>query len=62
MSFGWGPPWRGGKLFAIGFMESPTGQKAVNGYEVKGRATTGDAEVSANEWAKACNVREGYSV
>ena len=28
--------------------------------EVKGRAATGDVEVSANEWAKACNMREGY--
>ncbi len=28
--------------------------------EVKGRATTGDVEVSANEWAKACNMRRNY--
>lgn len=28
--------------------------------EVKGRATTGDIEVSANEWAKACNMRHDY--
>ena len=28
--------------------------------EVKGRAATGDIEVSANEWAKACNMRQGY--
>jgi len=28
--------------------------------EVKGRATAGDVEVSANEWAKACNMRQGY--
>jgi hypothetical protein len=28
--------------------------------EVKGRAGTGDVEVSANEWAKACNMRDGY--
>lgn len=28
--------------------------------EVKGRAETGDIEVSANEWAKACNLRQGY--
>jgi len=28
--------------------------------EVKGRATTGDIEVSANEWAKACNIRQNY--
>lgn len=28
--------------------------------EVKGRAATGDIEVSANEWAKACNMRDGY--
>ena len=24
------------------------------------RAETGDIEVSANEWAKACNMRQGY--
>lgn len=28
--------------------------------EVKGRAQTGDIEVSSNEWAKACNMRNGY--
>jgi hypothetical protein len=28
--------------------------------EVKGRAGMGDVEVSANEWAKACNMRDGY--
>jgi len=28
--------------------------------EVKGRAATGDIEVSSNEWAKACNMRQGY--
>ncbi len=28
--------------------------------EVKGRAGAGDIEVSANEWAKACNLRDGY--
>ena len=28
--------------------------------EVKGRAATGDIEVSANEWAKACNMRQDY--
>ena len=33
------------------------GKRAI---EVKGRAETGDIEVSANEWAKACNMRQGY--
>jgi superfamily II DNA or RNA helicase len=28
--------------------------------EVKGRANTGDVEVTANEWAKACNMRQRY--
>lgn len=28
--------------------------------EVKGRARVGDIEVSENEWAKACNLRERY--
>lgn len=30
------------------------------GIEVKGRADTGEVEVTANEWAKACNMRLGY--
>lgn len=34
--------------------------KEVRCIEVKGRATTGDIEVSANEWAKACNMRQDY--
>jgi SNF2 family DNA or RNA helicase len=33
------------------------GKRAI---EVKGRAGTGDVEVSANEWAKACNMRQCY--
>ena len=28
--------------------------------EVKGRASTGSVEVSANEWARAANLRDGY--
>jgi len=32
-------------------------QRAI---EVKGRARTGDIEVSAHEWARACNLRSGY--
>ncbi|RJP22898.1 MAG: DUF3883 domain-containing protein [Candidatus Abyssobacteria bacterium SURF_5] len=28
--------------------------------EVKGRAGTGEVEVSSNEWARACNMREDY--
>lgn len=28
--------------------------------EVKGRAWTGDIEVTSNEWAKACNLRENF--
>ena len=28
--------------------------------EVKGRAAVGEVEISANEWAKACNLRNGY--
>lgn len=34
--------------------------KEVRCIEVKGRSATGDIEVSANEWAKACNLRQGY--
>ena len=33
------------------------GRRAI---EVKGRAGTGDIELSENEWAKACNLRSGY--
>jgi superfamily II DNA or RNA helicase len=39
---------------------SAYGGKEIRCIEVKGRATTGDIEVSANEWAKACNMREDY--
>ena len=28
--------------------------------EVKGRANTGEVEVSSNEWSAACNLRDGY--
>ncbi|MBM4346768.1 MAG: DUF3883 domain-containing protein, partial [Deltaproteobacteria bacterium] len=35
-------------------------EKEKRAIEVKGRAATGDVEVSANEWAKACNMRNGY--
>jgi hypothetical protein len=34
--------------------------KEIRCIEVKGRAMTGDIEVSANEWAKACNMRQDY--
>jgi len=33
------------------------GKRAI---EVKGRAEVGDIEVTENEWAKACNLRDGY--
>ncbi len=36
----------------------PDGER--RGIEVKGRAAVGDVEVSANEWARACNLRDGY--
>ena len=35
----------------------PRGRRAI---EVKGRARTGEVEVSANEWARAANLRDGY--
>jgi SNF2 family DNA or RNA helicase len=28
--------------------------------EVKGRAGVGEVEITANEWARACNLRDGY--
>ena len=36
----------------------PSGHRRA--VEVKGRARTGDVDVSANEWARACNLREEY--
>ncbi len=39
----------------------PTGDgRGRRAIEVKGRAGTGDVEVSANEWARAANIRDGY--
>jgi hypothetical protein len=35
----------------------PDGRRCI---EVKGRARIGEIEVSANEWAKACNLRDNY--
>ncbi len=35
----------------------PTEKRSI---EVKGRAGVGEIEISANEWAKACNLRDGY--
>jgi hypothetical protein len=32
------------------------------GIEVKGRAQAGDVELTENESAKACNLRDGYSL
>ena len=36
------------------------GPAEVRAIEVKGRASGGSVEVSPNEWAKACNLRERY--
>jgi hypothetical protein len=35
----------------------PDGERGI---EVKGRARIGDVDVSENEWAKACNLRDRY--
>lgn len=35
----------------------PTGKRSI---EVKGRTGVGEVEVSANEWARACNLRDDY--
>ncbi len=37
--------------------DDPRGRRAI---EVKGRARSGDVEVSSNEWAKAANLRDDY--
>jgi superfamily II DNA or RNA helicase/transcriptional regulator with XRE-family HTH domain len=39
---------------------TPHGPAEERAIEVKGRASAGDVEVSENEWAKACNVRDRY--
>ena len=46
--------WPGFDLLSV----TPTGDRRA--IEVKGRARTGDIELSENEWAKACNLRDGY--
>lgn len=44
-------------LLAIYPAGDSRGRRAI---EVKGRANAGDVEVSANEWARAANLRDGY--
>lgn len=44
-------------LLAIYPAGDSRGRRAI---EVKGRAGTGDVEVSSNEWARAANLRDGY--
>jgi hypothetical protein len=39
---------------------SRNGKGAPNAIEVMGRAGVGEIEVSDNEWAKACNLRDRY--
>jgi hypothetical protein len=36
----------------------PSGEERA--IEVKGRAAIGDSELTENEWAKACNLRDRY--
>jgi hypothetical protein len=38
-------------------LHGPAEERAI---EVKGRAAAGGVEVSENEWAKACNLRDRY--
>ncbi len=44
-------------LLAVYPDKDPRGRRAI---EVKGRASSGDVEVSANEWARAANLRHEY--
>ena len=46
--------WPGFDLLSV---HLPDKRRAI---EVKGRADTGGIELSENEWAKACNLRDGY--
>lgn len=39
---------------------SRNGKGGPNAIEIKGRAGVGEIEVSDNEWAKACNLRDRY--
>ena len=48
--------WPGFDLLPV----TPAGDRRA--IEVKGRARTSDIELSDNEWAKACNLRDGYAV
>ena len=47
------PDWPGFDLRS----RRPSEERAI---EVKGRARSGNVEVSENEWAKACNLRDDY--
>jgi len=40
--------------------QAENGEGGPNAIEVKGRAGVGEIEVSDNEWAKACNLRDRY--
>ena len=46
--------WPGFDLLSV----TPAGRRRA--IEVKGKARAGDIELSDNEWAKACNLRDGY--
>ena len=46
--------WPGFDLLSV----APAGDRRA--IEVKGRARAGDIELTENEWAKACNLRDGY--
>ena len=48
------PDWTGFDLLSL----HPGGERRA--IEVKGRASSGNVEMSDNEWAKACNLRGGY--
>ena len=48
------PDWPGFDLWS----RRPTAEKLA--IEVKGRAASGNVEMSDNEWAKACNLRDAY--
>ncbi len=48
------PDWPGFDLLSVGANGE---QRKI---EVKGRAGTGNVELSGNEWAKACNLRDDY--
>ncbi len=44
----------------LGFHRTHRKRPVARAIEVKGRAGSGDIELTENEWSRACNLRERY--